>query len=390
MGGSQSKVTEIDVRNELKMEIENTTKNITKIMNETINTVTTNMVLDTTTEVLQSNAGTTLLEIGDIKQRGRSKININQKVSVKAINSAVLKIVQSNDAMTKLATQFQDQIINKIKNDNEMKGELEAINKIKQLEKDAGGLESLVRNIMDTANNIMKSLTGTSTKEDVKTRIKNEMNLKFKNDTLNQNDIIKKVQNTIQNNMKNVSKQTCKFDTKGESIIRIRNIEQDDNSELTIGQSVAVEALNKCIIDTLNTNGIVQDMSTTGFTTSSSDTANTNKQDAKMKTDNTIVKEKINETAFDFIKQFKDLIVYGGIAIAGVLILYIVIKLISNKGGNNEIDDMISNRRRRSRRRSEEDEDQDQDQRGGLPILETKFLHPLLILISIVFYVFRK
>jgi hypothetical protein len=388
MGGSQSKVTEIDVRNELKMEIENTTKNITKIMNETINTVTTNMVLDTTTEVLQSNAGTTLLEIGDIKQRGRSKININQKVSVKAINSAVLKIVQSNDAMTKLATQFQDQIINKIKNDNEMKGELEAINKIKQLEKDAGGLESLVRNIMDTANNIMKSLTGTSTKEDVKTRIKNEMNLKFKNDTLNQNDIIKKVQNTIQNNMKNVSKQTCKFDTKGESIIRIRNIEQDDNSELTIGQSVAVEALNKCIIDTLNTNGIVQDMSTTGFTTSSSDTANTNKQDAKMKTDNTIVKEKINETAFDFIKQFKDLIVYGGIAIAGVLILYIVIKLISNKGGNNEIDDMISNRRRRSRRRSEEDEDQ--DQRGGLPILETKFLHPLLILISIVFYVFRK
>ena len=34
MGGSQSKVTEIDVRNELKMEIENTTKNITKIMNE--------------------------------------------------------------------------------------------------------------------------------------------------------------------------------------------------------------------------------------------------------------------------------------------------------------------------------------------------------------------
>lgn len=388
MGGSQSKVTEIDVRNELKMEIENTTKNITKIMNETINTVTTNMVLDTTTEVLQSNAGSTLLEIGDIKQRGKSKININQKVSVKAINSAVLKIVQSNDAMTKLATQFQDQIINKIKNDNEMKGELEAINKIKQLEKDAGGLESLVRNIMDTANNIMKSLTGTSTKEDVKTRIKNEMNLKFKNDTLNQNDIIKKVQNTIQNNMKNVSKQTCKFDTKGESIIRIRNIEQDDNSELTIGQSVAVEALNKCIIDTLNTNGIVQDMSTTGFTTSSSDTANTNKQEAKMKTDNTIVKEKINETAFDFIKQFKDLIVYGGIAIAGVLILYIVIKLISSKGGNNEIDDMISNRRRRSRRRSEEDEDQ--DQRGGLPILETKFLHPLLILISIVFYVFRK
>ena len=388
MGGSQSKVTEIDVRNELKMEIENTTKNITKIMNETINSVTTNMVLDTTTEVLQSNAGSTLLEIGDIKQRGKSKININQKVSVKAINSAVLKIVQSNDAMTKLATQFQDQIINKIKNDNEMKGELEAINKIKQLEKDAGGLESLVRNIMDTANNIMKSLTGTSTKEDVKTRIKNEMNLKFKNDTLNQNDIIKKVQNTIENNMKNVSKQTCKFDTKGESIIRIRNIEQDDNSELTIGQSVAVEALNKCIIDTLNTNGIVQDMSTTGFTTSSSDTANTNKQEAKMKTDNTIVKEKINETAFDFIKQFKDLIVYGGIAIAGVLILYIVIKLISNKGGNNEIDDMMSNRRRRSRRRSEEDEDQ--DQRGGLPILETKFLHPLLILISIVFYVFRK
>jgi len=281
MGGSQSKVTEIDVRNELKMEIENTTKNITKIMNETINSVTTNMVLDTTTEVLQSNAGSTLLEIGDIKQRGKSKININQKVSVKAINSAVLKIVQSNDAMTKLATQFQEQIINKIKNDNEMKGELEAINKIKQLEKDAGGLESLVRNIMDTANNIMKSLTGTSTKEDVKTRIKNEMNLKFKNDTLNQNDIIKKVQNTIENNMKNVSKQTCKFDTKGESIIRIRNIEQDDNSELTIGQSVAVEALNKCIIDTLNTNGIVQDMSTTGFTTSSSDTANTNKQEAK-------------------------------------------------------------------------------------------------------------
>ena len=383
MGGSQSKVTEIDIRNELKMEIDNTTKNITKIMNETINNVTTNMVLDTTTEVLQSNAGSTILEIGDIIQKGKSRININQKVSVKAINSAVLKIVQSNDAMTKLATQFQDQIINKIKNDNEMKGELEAINKIKQLEKDAGGVESLVRNIMDTANNIMKSLTGTSTKEDVKTRIKNEMNLKFKNETLNQNEIIKKVQNTIQNNMKNVSKQTCKFDTKGESIIRIRNIVQDENSDLTIGQSVAVEALNKCIIDTLNTNGIVQDMSTTGFTVSSSDTANTNKQDTKMKTDNTVVKEKINETAFDFLKQFKDIIIYGGIAIAVIAILFIVYKLISNKSGNNSMDYRRSNSRRRRRN------DDDDDQRGGLP-LENNLLHPLLILLSIVFYVFRK
>jgi len=120
-------------------------------------------------------------------------------------------------------------------------------------------------------------------------------------------------------------------------------------------------------------------MSTTGFTTSTTDTANTNKQNTKMKTDNTVVKEKINETAFDFLKQFKDIIIYGGIAIAVIAILFIVYKLISNKSGNDEM---------YYRRRPRNDDIYD-DQRGGLPI-ENNLLHPLLILLSIVFYVFRK
>jgi len=385
MGGKQSKVTEMDIRNEINMEISNSNKNLTKIMNDTINKVSTEMISETTSEILQSTTGSTVLEIGHIKQKGKSKININQQVSVKAINSAVMKIVQSNEAMTKLATNFQESIVNKIKNDNEMKAELEAINKIKQLEKDAGGIESLVRNVMDTANKVMQSVTGTSTKEEVKTKIKNQMGLKIKNETLNSNEIIKKVENAISNAMKNISKQTCKFDTRGESIIRIAGIEQSDNSEVTIGQSIAVEAFNKCIIDTMNTNGIVQDISNVGFTSSASDTSNTNKQAGKLKADNTIIKEKINETAFNFLGEFKNIILYAIIGIGCIVALVIVIKLVGGKKANKELDSMVSYGKKRMGI-----DDDDYDQRGGLPLLDTKFLHPLLILISVFFYVFRK
>ena len=75
-------------------------------------------------------------------------------------------------------------------------------------------------------------------------------------------------------------------------------------------------------------------------------------------------------------RSFKDIIIYGGIAIAVIAILFIVYKLISNKSGNDEM----------YYRRSY---DIYNDQRGGLPI-ENNLLHPLLILLSIVFYVFRK
>ncbi len=411
MGGSQSKVTETEIRNELNMEIKNRTENITKIINQTINKVTNNMVLETTTEVIQTNAGSAIFEARDIKQRGGSIIKIDQNVDVKSINSAVLKIVQSNEALTKLATKFQEEILNKIKNDNDMKGELEAINKIKQLEKDAGGPESLVRQITNTANDMIKSMTGTSTKEEVKTKIINKLNLRFENQTINQNEINKKVENIIKNNMSNISKQTCKFETKGDAIIRVGNIDQDEKGNMTVGQSVSVNALNKCIIDTLNTNSIVNDISTTGLTSSSSNTENANKSQGSMKTDNSVVQEKINESVFDFFKDFKDIIIYAGLAIAGILILYIVIKLIPSSG-NNEMGYMNPQMGYMNpqmgymnpqmaygnpqmgymspRRGYREEEDGEYDQRGGFPLLENKLLHPLLILITIIFWVFRK
>lgn len=350
MGGGSSKITEVEIRNEINLEIKNSNENITRIFNKAVNKSVTDVTAEVASEVLQQTSGVQDLRLGDLRIGKKGKLRIDQKTDVKAINAAVMKIVSDTSAMNKLASKLQEEISNKIKNDNELQASLQAANQISQIEKDAGGVESLVRSAMDAVKSLGSALTGAESKEEAKTKIVNQMGLKIENRNYNENDIKKIVENSVSNFIKNISNNRCKMSTSGTNLISIGNIEMDEEGEVSIEQSNAVEALNKCVIDTMNVAGIVTDISNVGLTESKTDTSNSNKASGSMDTKNTVVQEKTYESKlnFDFIsdifKYMKDIVLYIVIGIILILVVYFAIKMMkgsdSNEGGDFEYNQM--------------------------------------------------
>jgi hypothetical protein len=341
MGGGSSKITETDIRNEINLEIKNSNENITRIFNETINKSITDVTSQVTNDIIQQTSGVNDMRLGNITAGKKAKINIIQKADVNAVNLAVMKIVTDTSATNKLATQLQEEISNKIKNDNELQASLQAANQISQIEKDGGGVESLVRSAMDAVKSLGNSLTGTETKEEAKTKIVNQMGIKVDNRNYNENDIRKKVENSVTNILKNLTANKCKMSTSATNVLSALNVVAEEKGEIMIEQANSVKALNKCVIDTMNVAQLVLDISNVGLSESKTDTSNSNKASGSMDTKNTITQEKSYESKlnFDFIsdifKNIKNIVLYIVIGLILILIVYFAIKMINKPSVNN-------------------------------------------------------
>lgn len=341
MGGGGSKITETDIRNEISLEIKNSNENITRILNETINKSVTNITSQVTNDIIQQTSAVNDMRLGNITAGKKAKINISQKADVNAVNSAVMKIVSDSSATNKLATQLQEEISNKIKNDNELQASLQAANQIAQIEKDAGGVESLVRSAMDAVKSLGNSLTGTETKEESKTKIVNQMGFKIDNRNYNENDIKKKVENSVTNIINNLSANKCKISNSATNVLSAFNVVAEEQGEIIIEQASSVKALNKCVIDTMNVAQLVSDISNVGLTESKTDTSNSNKASGSMDTKNTITQEKSYDSKlnFDFIsdifKYMKDIVLYIVIGLILILVVYFIIKMMNKPSAEN-------------------------------------------------------
>jgi putative effector of murein hydrolase len=108
MGGGQSRETvKKTIEMEIQTEIVNETTNINNIIAQTITTTTMNVTNNIANEITQAVGGTNVITaLGLIADGADSVIDINQSISVKSVQDAVMKISQDSGAQTELANKL--------------------------------------------------------------------------------------------------------------------------------------------------------------------------------------------------------------------------------------------------------------------------------------------
>jgi len=317
MGGKPSThITENDISNEINTEITNNTQNITSVLNETINTTTTEIVNESAASIQQSTGGLNMFTGGDLSVGGSSQFNMNQNLSVAATNTAIMNLVSNTDSLSKLGANLSAAVTNAVQNDSKASTAVSSNQQLQDQAQQQGGLAGVASAAFGALQSMMKDLTGNETDDQMRNRIKTKMNMKIENTTLNESELKNLVQNTISNNIKNVNTQTCQMQTSGNNIMSFGNIKIDGKANVSLNQSQAVAALNNCIISTINTNKLAEEIQTVGSSDTGSTTKNTNSANSSAQTEQTLSKEvqAAPTTIFTYIGGFILVIILLGFA----------------------------------------------------------------------------
>ena len=337
MGNKDSTKIKQEISNKINTEIVNITSNINKVLNDTSTSTVSNIVNENVSQIKQSTAASANMKIGDINISGDSDIDISQKVDVEATTKAIINIISSTEQMSKMANQMAQDMANKLQNDSAMQAALTAASKLKESEKDAGGPEAMVNKVMESVSKMMSA--GNTSEKDIETSIRNEMNMKITNTTINENEIRNIVKNHVANNITKVNKQSCDIQVSGQLNQDIGNINASGRGKLKITQTVLIKAFNDCIITAMDTQKLTSDITGLQTTKTSSDTANTNKQDGGMKADTEVTKETEKSSAImasvdnlvdtagevgkSAIAGGTMIMIVGLIAVAGVAVMFL-------------------------------------------------------------------
>lgn len=349
MGGKSSKeITRVDIKNEISLEIDNETRNINRIIATTINETTMNVVNKVANDIVNSTGAANMLTAAAMIADGAgSIIDIDQSISLSAINEATIQIINDVDSQTKLASQMAQDVANKTTNDSAMTASLQAAANLTSLQKDAGGIEKILADVMKMASDFTDSIAGSKISKEQHTTIKNTMKSKIKNVTINQNDIQNTIKNVVDSTITQETMNTCKNTVISQNNINIEGpIAAQNGGKIVLRQALAVKALSKCIMDAKGSVKLGTDIVNTASTATSTDTGNKSKTDSELKATAEVISTKIQEAAlttgfFDALKAFSpfgaanNMAIVCAIGCLVIALLVIVYVFMQMSGGSS-------------------------------------------------------
>ena len=296
-GGSDKEDTKTLIKNTIDTEIKTRTENLNKLVNESSTIISTEMVQKAIATVINETSGANIISAGVIRIGKKAKVKFGQNADVKATNDAILKIVQDATSMQQLGNKMASDIANKVQTDQQAKQNLDALAKIGELTKSAGGAEGMLNSVTKALDSGIKSITGAKTEKTTTTEISNALKTMMDTVTINSTNIQNIVKTEIKNKMEQAAEGSCKALTSASNIVNIGNLTVDEEGEYESMQAVTIESFNKCLID-LNMGTAISNKLTADFSSkSTSDTSNKQASDSAVKADNAIVKETIQESA---------------------------------------------------------------------------------------------
>ena len=295
MGGTDEETTTI-IKNEMQLEIDNETQNITKMINDTTTSIATKMVQETAATITIDTTAANKISTGSLVAMDGGEVNLDQSAKVKAQNEAIIKIITSADSMSKLGNELIAQINNKTDQSAAAKQSMDTLAKIKDSASNAGGPEGMVKEIATMAKDMMKSVAGGSSSS--RTEITNTIKTKLKNKVINDNEVTSKVKSSIENSIKQATEAKCNMNTSGTNQLTADAIAAiGKGSKINVKQNVSVEAFNKCLID-LNIGGKIANELTGGIKfASTSETTQKAEADQGLKAKADLEKENIQKSA---------------------------------------------------------------------------------------------
>ena len=257
MGQKNSTKTSIknEIENEISTTIKNTTENITNIVNKVTSDVSTTMTKSASTSIRVNTSGSNRTNVDDILAKS-SDIDIEQTAEVQSENLAIIKIMQSTEAMTEMANKIASTVKNTTANDAVVAASLKQAAAIGQATKDAGGPEAFVKKITDDVNRMIGELNvggSNTTDTNIQTTIKNKIKTNIENTTINESNISNSIDTNIKNSMSLAAEAKCDMNTSAGNEIDVEKIlatiQDGERSKISVKQSVSLKAFNKCFID---------------------------------------------------------------------------------------------------------------------------------------------
>jgi len=334
MGADQSKevtsITRNDVKNNLDLLTQNLTQNINKVVNETITNVSATVVNENQSKVSTSCGGTNIFNAeGDMDFGANSTFSLDQSLSADCMFAATIATLNDAQSMAKIASETSAAVLNKAKNDNDMKANLAALSNLQASQKTEQGIESMVSGIMDTIGGLATAATGGSSSSKTTTEVVNAVTNSLKQQTINQqineNDLRNIINNTVKNTIQQLNQQNCEMNATGGNTINFNNMRLRDGATVNFKQSSVIKGMTDCLINSTNQAIQRQDLSGLTRADTSSDTENVNKQTGSMDT-NTESKAS-TETTSGLSNMFKSLV--SGITTlfatqAGIMVAFII------------------------------------------------------------------
>ncbi len=288
MGGQSRDSVQIKITNEVNTRIETYNKNLNKLLTETITNVASSVINETANKLLTKTAGVNSINItGGLKISGKAIFSINQKVDIQSTNDAVYKLVTDSQMLADLGNKMNEDIVNKIKNDNAAQQTLKAANELNNAVKNAGGPEGMIASAMGAFDSIVGSLTGKETDKEVSQQIENKLGLSISTTNINENEVKNIVKNGVSTIIKNITENGCGIESAAGNTVNIDGgVTISDDAQAIFYQVSNVVALNKCLFDQINTSGLSTTLANSTEVLSRTDTATTSKAEASMDTQN--------------------------------------------------------------------------------------------------------
>jgi hypothetical protein len=341
MGAKPSKdEIKVNITNSINLEIANLTQNITDIMTKTINDTTMSMINESAT-VISGGASAMNQITGDVWNfTDSASLIINQEANVDALITATVNLVSDQSAMTELSNKLTQDLKAATTNDNALTAAMEAVNKIADAQKTAGGPEALVDSIMDGLTDTMTQFSQKPSSEQ-ETTIRNMIDQKISNTTVNQNNISNTIENHMSTALKNVNSQTCDLKSSAINDLNVKEINMAKNTKVTVGQVATVKTALTCVISSVNVAGLVGKVVNDMGTKTDNTTSNTNKAGGDVTAENTNTKTVEKSSAImESVDNATNSFMIVSIVIAIVIFLIVggaLFFLMKNPGAISEI-----------------------------------------------------
>lgn len=251
MGSNDTTVVKQNIRNEMTLEIQQTTKNLTKVVNESITNISTKLVNETAASITIATSAVQSQDIGDIIISGEGNVaSIEQQAKIEAQNKAIVQIISDASAMADMGNKISQDVLNKTQNDASFQQSAKAVSALAEKKSDAGGIEGVVNSITGMVTGLMGSITGSNTSSYKETNIVNQVKTKLIQETINQTDISNIIKQNISNEIKNVTAASCNISTATTQVQKLRSLIIDGkNNKYGQKQDVSIKALNDCLIN---------------------------------------------------------------------------------------------------------------------------------------------
>lgn len=305
MGGkSSTEINRTTIETEINVEIENETKNITNILNETITDTTMNVITENAQKIETKIGGGNTLRVGEMIADGEgSVIDINQAISIESVATAAANLTQDASALSSLASKMSNDVSNKVQNDSAAQASMKQVAALKNTKESAGGINDMLGQVTKMMSGMLA--VGDKCDKTTETTIRNKMKTSLKNMTINENDIKNIVKNSFNTSITQKNTASCQLDIQTNNTIEADRIVAKKGGKISVAQSSVVKSVSNCIIGAAQTSKLVNDIAASGVSTGTNDTSNKNAATSSMDSNSSITKSDISKDAIgDMFKSF--------------------------------------------------------------------------------------